>query len=331
MTADLSSSGKLNPRGLGDLPFLVKVEAKPRDGWVFPGFGSAQKDDDGGNQEKLIMEVRDGPNKNFRFDGIGSVMTESAPYGGLIYGYNDTSVAFWIPHPYKRKMKEAAIFMMGEMWGWGYRKQMTDNVDILISVHDIAVPICVYRPYIDIEVSVIKKYNKCNESIYALGDEIHLQCMPGYRYLSGNTTLTCNDAGHWNGEILICEVITCAETNISNVEILHQNLSIGGTVNYKCIPESYYEEGNLNQTCTIEGEWNGDPPVCKKCTCPCGMIGSIPIEEHEIDKLHQRLEELKLNLKVLKNTTSKAIRKRISATDVRPSAQLNSGQGGGCF
>ncbi|XP_062597041.1 uncharacterized protein LOC134258491 [Saccostrea cucullata] len=84
------------------------------------------------------MEVRDGPNKNFRFDGVGSVMTESALYGGLVYGYNDTSVAFWIPHPYRRRMKEAAISMMGEMWGWGYRKQITDNVDILISVHDIA-------------------------------------------------------------------------------------------------------------------------------------------------------------------------------------------------
>ncbi|XP_062597053.1 CUB and sushi domain-containing protein 3-like [Saccostrea cucullata] len=144
--------------------------------------------------------------------------------------------------------------------------------------------------------------------------------MPGYRYLSGNTTLTCNDAGHWNGEMLICEVITCTETNNSNVEILYQNLSIGGTANYKCIPGSYYEEGNLNRTCTIEGEWNGDPPVCKQCTCPCGMIGSMPIKEYEIDKLHQRLEELKLNLRILKNTTSRAIRNRISATDVRPSA-----------
>ncbi|XP_061188816.1 uncharacterized protein LOC133196990 [Saccostrea echinata] len=266
------------------------------------------------------IEVKDGPNKNYRFDGVGSVMTEFVPYGGLVYGYSETSVAFWVPHLNKRKINEAAIFMMGEMWGWGYKEQMTNNVDIIISVHNAKVPICIYRPETNIKVSVIKKYNNYNESIYARGDEIHLQCMMGYRYLAGNTTLTCTEAGDWNGEILTCEVITCPETNISYAEILYQNFSIGGLVKYKCIPGSRHKEGNLNRTCTDEGEWNEDPPVCEKCKCPCGMVGSKPIKEHEIEKLHQRLKELKSNLVVLKNTTSRAIRKRISATDVRPSA-----------
>jgi hypothetical protein len=44
-----------------------------------------------------------------------------------------------------------------------------------------------------------------NESVYAIGDEIQLQCMTGYRRLEGNTSLTCNNTGHWDGVPLLCE------------------------------------------------------------------------------------------------------------------------------
>jgi hypothetical protein len=81
------------------------------------------------------VEVQEGRNKNFRFDGIGSVMTEIAPYGGLVYGYNDVeaTVGVWIPHPDKVKRGEAAVFLIGMDWGWGFKQQMTNNVTIIIS------------------------------------------------------------------------------------------------------------------------------------------------------------------------------------------------------
>lgn len=80
----------------------------------------------------------DGANKNFRFDGVGSVMNEAEPYGGLVYGYNDSVVAIWLPQPHKRESNEsAAVFMLGRIWGWNFKAQMTNNVDIVLTVMDV--------------------------------------------------------------------------------------------------------------------------------------------------------------------------------------------------
>lgn len=80
----------------------------------------------------------DGANKNFRFDCVGSVMNEAAPYGGLVYGYNDSMVAIWVPHPNKRESTEsAAVFMLGGIWGWNFKKQMTNNVEIVLTIMDM--------------------------------------------------------------------------------------------------------------------------------------------------------------------------------------------------
>jgi hypothetical protein len=70
------------------------------------------------------------------------------------------------------------------------------------------VPICVLQHTQDMNttLSVIAKSDKYNnESIYAVGDEIQFHCMTGYRRLEGNTSLTCNETGHWNGQPLRCE------------------------------------------------------------------------------------------------------------------------------
>ncbi|XP_062571253.1 uncharacterized protein LOC134233297 [Saccostrea cucullata] len=150
------------------------------------------------SEEFLLVqvEVLEGPNKNFRFDGVGSVMNERDPYGGLVYGYNDTTLGIWIPHPNKINQRGTAVFLLGEIWGWGYKSQMTDEVDIIIT-------------------SVIK---------------------PG-------------------------------------------------------------------------------------CQCPCSVVGSIPIQANETEKLIQRIAELKTNLTISRKKTSKALRKKISVPDSRPSAQ----------
>ncbi|XP_061188815.1 uncharacterized protein LOC133196989, partial [Saccostrea echinata] len=149
-------------------------------------------------EEFLLVQVHvlEGPNENFRFDGVGSVMNERDPYGGLVYGYNDTTLGIWIPHPTMRKQGAAAVFILGETWGWGYRSQRTDEVDIIIT-------------------SVIK---------------------------------------------------------------------IG-------------------------------------CQCPCAVVGSLPIQANETEKLVKRITELKANLTIKRNETSRALRTKISVYDSRPSAE----------
>lgn len=61
--------------------------------------------------------------------------------------------------------------------------------------------------------------------------------------------------------------------------------------------------------------------ILSECRCPCSSVGVVPIKQDEVEKLEQRLGELKSNLTVLRNSTSKAIRSKISADDPRPSAK----------
>jgi hypothetical protein len=58
-----------------------------------------------------------------------------------------------------------------------------------------------------------------------------------------------------------------------------------------------------------------------ECRCPCSSVGDVPIRPDEVEKIERRVQELKANLTVLRNSTSKAIRSKISAYDPRPSAQ----------
>jgi hypothetical protein len=68
MTANSGTSEEVIPHGLKEFPFLVTVEAKTEDGWVFSGFGSAQSDDDG-----------------------------AYVYGGVVFMHNKISVRILIP------------------------------------------------------------------------------------------------------------------------------------------------------------------------------------------------------------------------------------------
>ena len=81
--------------------------------------------------------MQNGTSRGFRFDGVGSVMNEAEPYGGLVYGYNDSVVAIWVPTSLKRNSGNAAVFMLGRIWGSGFNEQMTNNVTIVIKVMDM--------------------------------------------------------------------------------------------------------------------------------------------------------------------------------------------------
>lgn len=87
----------------------------------------------------MKLHVLDGENKGVRFDGVGSVMNEAPPYGGLVYGYNDSLVAIWVPNLGNGIFGESrsAVFMLGKSWGSGFNEQMTKDVDIVIKVMDM--------------------------------------------------------------------------------------------------------------------------------------------------------------------------------------------------
>lgn len=43
--------------------------------------------------------------------------------------------------------------------------------------------------------------------VFAVGDTLSLQCLPGYRSVEVNSTTTCesHNGGSWNPEPIICE------------------------------------------------------------------------------------------------------------------------------
>lgn len=58
----------------------------------------------------------------------------------------------------------------------------------------------------------------------------------------------------------------------------------------------------------------------EQCLCPCNLTGTGPSLK-ETDKLQKRIKQLKEELAIIKATTSKARRMRISVNDSRPSAR----------
>lgn len=68
MTANSATSEQTILHGLQELPMMVRVDAKTEEGWIFTGFGSAQKDDDGGYT-----------------------------YGGVVFIYSNTSIKIFVP------------------------------------------------------------------------------------------------------------------------------------------------------------------------------------------------------------------------------------------
>lgn len=74
MEAQNSQKSEITVRhGLNELPSLVDVQVKPEDGFndgfIFPGIGSAQRDDD-----------------------------LNTPYGGIVYMYNENTTVLMAPN-----------------------------------------------------------------------------------------------------------------------------------------------------------------------------------------------------------------------------------------
>ncbi|XP_065933984.1 uncharacterized protein [Magallana gigas] len=154
-------------------------------------------------------------------------MNEAEPYGGLVYGYNDSMVAIWLPQPLKRESNEsAAVFMLGRIWGWNFKTQMTNNVDIVLTVMDVLVPICL----LEVNTSTTHidssfQYESYNNSVlkFAYGDEITLTCKRGYKVLDPTVRIMCNPEhnGAWSRTFtFICRVLICLlEVNTSTTHI----------------------------------------------------------------------------------------------------------------
>lgn len=137
-----------------------------------------------------------------------------------------------------------------------------------------------------------------------LASQVAYECTPGNR-LSGHRVRFCGPDGRWTGTSPKCEEVRCEApglpTNGSAIYIgndrsfKEQSFSVGVTVQYECDYGHVVKGTWSSRLCQANGEWSGEPPVCKFVDCgtppsiengnyvlkhpPAGSVGSAtPVE-----------------------------------------------------
>ncbi|XP_077403364.1 membrane cofactor protein-like isoform X2 [Vanacampus margaritifer] len=101
------------------------------------------------------------------------------------------------------------------------------------------------------------------------GDILSISCLKGY-IIVGNTQQTCLANGKWSGHPPSCEVVICkppqqlAEGSFSPIE---DNYKYRDVVRYTC-KKDYVLDGSKTASCSHDGNFTPDPPVCVKVKCP---------------------------------------------------------------
>ncbi|KAK2151179.1 hypothetical protein LSH36_373g02019, partial [Paralvinella palmiformis] len=97
-------------------------------------------------------------------------------------------------------------------------------------------------------------------------DSIEVECAPGYDYVSGNLTRTCQADGKWNGQTPVCIQGTTRQV----AGFLYRD-----TVNYTCKPGFQVDSGTVwsEITCQANQTWTGQYPSCKRIACPDPGLG----------------------------------------------------------
>ncbi|CAF99391.1 unnamed protein product, partial [Tetraodon nigroviridis] len=94
-------------------------------------------------------------------------------------------------------------------------------------------------------------------------------CMDGY-LLNGATTRQCLANGTWSGAQPNCTMINCGDPGLpANGLRYGEDFTISQNVTFQCQPGYRMEEdGSSVRTCTQNGTWSGNMPLCTAVTCP---------------------------------------------------------------
>ena len=102
---------------------------------------------------------------------------------------------------------------------------------------------------------------------FYFGDPLYVDCLSGYE-LHGAAELFCRSDGTWSATLPVCNIVNCSFPDIQNGYIINQPqvVSYGQTVRAKC-DMGYTMKGNDELTCTADGSWSDDIPVCGMVFC----------------------------------------------------------------
>ncbi|KAG7501128.1 hypothetical protein JOB18_040546 [Solea senegalensis] len=94
-------------------------------------------------------------------------------------------------------------------------------------------------------------------------------CMDGY-LLTGATTRQCQANGTWSAVQPNCTMINCGDAGVpANGLRYGEDFTIAQNISFQCQPGYRMEEdGSAVRTCTQNGTWSGNMPICTAVTCP---------------------------------------------------------------
>ncbi|KAH3700415.1 hypothetical protein DPMN_075391, partial [Dreissena polymorpha] len=124
----------------------------------------------------------------------------------------------------------------------------------------------------DCGVPPTHSHTQVNITMSTYGSKVSYSCMTGYNRTSrGNSAMTCNSTGHWDGKVDPCLLVDCGlPTSVANsvYRLNEENrTTYGSHVNYSCVM-GYYQSGGVSQLeCNTEGQWTGNHINCTIYDC----------------------------------------------------------------
>ncbi|XP_056001395.1 uncharacterized protein LOC130048553 [Ostrea edulis] len=116
--------------------------------------------------------------------------------------------------------------------------------------------------------------------------------------------------------------ITCdiKDLHVDNTTYNTTGYMYNDTVTYQCVEGFQHASGDLTRRCIGINTWSGRSPVCLECQCKCKA--SVYIHPNDTKAIEASVRKLKSELSIKVNETSKAQRRKTSATDDRASAKV---------
>ncbi|CAD7078323.1 unnamed protein product [Hermetia illucens] len=100
------------------------------------------------------------------------------------------------------------------------------------------------------------------------GSTAMYECQTGY-VLSGDPIITCGLGGEWTGKPPSCRYVDCGappRPDHGTAMLLNDSTTVGAMVKYQC-EDDYWLVGPSDMSCTKEGKWSGEAPICELITC----------------------------------------------------------------
>ncbi|XP_078319237.1 sushi, von Willebrand factor type A, EGF and pentraxin domain-containing protein 1-like [Crassostrea virginica] len=212
----------------------------------------------------VLVETRDASVAQGRtFYGAGSASEVEAgePYGGTLYGYNQTHALLWTP----AASYGNPIYVDG-IWGDGMDPLHIVSVSITVKViatGAIPILVCLSPPTI-------------TNGFYELSnDTASYHCNPGYMPNQIKNIFQCNNSV-WENVTFSCEEMRCPEPlNISNALHASSGNHNGSRTLYSCMPGYIANNGSRLIVCN-GSHWSETNLTCSEyVTSSCGVPPTV--------------------------------------------------------